>query len=97
MKHNGETVATISSGFDEFEHCFEADQIDKIHDQFQLESTSKNGVCITSLSVCDKQLLVGKNNDQQSFWIDSNQNDCLDDWMGTSQITIQNGLGKFLN
>jgi len=47
------------------------------------------------LSVDGKQLLVGKNNDKQSFWIDSNQNDCLDDWMGTSQITIQNGLGKF--
>ena len=66
-----------------------------MNDRFQLESTTTNGVCITSLSVDGKQLLVGKNNDKQSFWIDSNQNDCLDDWMGTSQITIQNGLGKF--
>ena len=66
-----------------------------MNDRFQLESTITNGVCITSLSVDGKQLFVGKNNDKQSFWIDSNQNDCLDDWMGTSQITIQNGLGKF--
>ena len=97
LKRNGETVATIPRGFDEYEHCFRADQIDKINDQFQLEGTTTNGVCITSLTVGGKQLLVGKNNDRESFWIDSNQNDCLDDWMGTSQITIQNGEGRFSN
>ena len=44
-----------------------------------------------------KQLLVGKNNDRKGFWIDGNQNDCLDDFMATSQITVQNGLGKVSN
>ena len=94
IKRNGEIVATILSGFDEFEHCFRVDQIDKINDQFQLQSTATDGVCITSLTVNGKQLLVGKNNDRKGFWIDGNQNDCLDDFMATSQITIQNGLGK---
>ena len=83
------------SGFNDFEYCFRSDQIDKINDQFQLERTNSDGVCITSLTVDGKRILVGKNNDMQNFWIDGNHNNCLDDFTGTTQITIQNGLGKF--
>ena len=83
------------SGFNDFEYCFRSDQIDKINDQFQLERTNSDGVCITSLTVDGKRMLVGKNNDMQNFWIDGNHNNCLDDFTGTTQITIQNGLGKF--
>ena len=83
------------SGFNDFEYCFRSDQIDKINDQFQLERTNRDGVCITSLTVDGKQMLVGKNNDLESFWIDGDQNNCLENFMGTTKITIQNGLGKF--
>ena len=73
------------------------DQIDIKNDQFQLERTTTDGVCITSLTVNGKQMLVGKNNDLQSFWIDGDDNNCLDDFASTTQITIQNGLGKVSN
>ena len=65
--------------------------------QVWLERTNTDGVCITSLTVDGKQLLVGKNSDMQSFWIDGDHNNCLDDFTGTTQMTIKNGLGKFLN
>lgn len=94
LNYNGKTIATIPKSFTNFEHCFPLDQIDKANDQFQLERTNTDGVCITSLTVDGNQLLVGKNNDLQSFWIDGDHNNCLDDFMGTTQITIQNGLGK---
>ena len=90
-------MKTDLSGFNDFEHCFRSDQIDRINDQFQLERTTINGVCITSLTVDGKRMLVGKNNDMQNFWIDGDQNNCLEDFMGTTQITIQNGLGKVSN
>ena len=73
------------------------DQIDIKNDQFQLERTNNDGVCITSLTVNGIQILVGKNNDLQSFWIDGNDPSCLDDFTTTKQMTIQNGLGMFPN
>ena len=85
------------SGFNDFEHCFRLDQIDIKNDQFQLERTTSDGVCITGLTVNGKQMFVGKNNDMESFWIDGDHNNCLDDFTGTTQMTIQNGLGKFFN
>ena len=91
IKYNAEIVATIPSGFNEFEHCVPLTDVDVANDEFQLQSTSSDGTCITSLSVNGDQLLVGKNNDQQSFWIDANGRHCLDDFMSSSQITIKNG------
>ena len=91
IKYNAEIVATIPSGFNEFEHCVPLTDVDVANDEFQLQSTSTDGTCITSLSVNGDQLLVGKNNDQQSFWIDANDRYCFDNFMASSQITIKNG------
>ena len=90
IKHNGVNVTTMPAAFTEFEYCFDMDVIDIANDEFQLQSSSEDGVCITSLSINSNQLFVGKNNNLPSFWIDENDQYCLDDFMSTSQITIQN-------
>ena len=81
----------MPEGFREFEHCLNIDAVDVANDEFQLQSTSGNGVCITSLSINRNPLLVGGSNNLQNFWIDSNEPFCLDHFMSSSQITIQNG------
>ena len=91
IKHNGHTIATMPAGFREFEHCLNIDDVDVTNDEFQLQSTSDDAVCITSLSINRNPLLVGKSNNLQSFWIDSNEPYCLDHFMSSSQITIRNG------
>jgi len=88
MKYNGETVATINQGFQDFEYCINS--FDHANDKLQLENDGYNAVCITSLSINGEQLLVGKNNDLQSFWMSKGQI-CDDDFMSTEEITIQNG------
>ena len=88
LKHNGETIATLPGSFEEFEHCLEDVTM---YDIFELQSTNGDGVCITSLSINKKQLLVGESNNLESFWIDSDQNYCMDDFMSSSLIKIQNG------
>ena len=81
IKHNGVHVATMPSAYEVFEYCFEMDDIDVTNDKFQLQSTSDDGVCITSLLINNNQLLVGKHNNLQGFWIDGNDNYCLDESM----------------
>ena len=61
------------------------------NDKFQLQSSNSDGVCISSLEMNGKQILVGKQNNQKTFWLDGDQNRCQTDSMITSQITIQNG------
>ena len=90
IKQNGVNVATMPAATTEFEYCLNMDDIDIANDEFQLQSSSEDGVCITSLSINSNQLFVGKNNNLPSFWIDGNDQYCLDDFMSTSQITIQN-------
>ena len=90
LKHNGKTIATMPRGFKEFEHCLDMDDVDLPNDKFQLQSSNGDGACITSLSININQLLVGKNSNLPSFWIDGNDQYCLDDFMSTSQITLQN-------
>ena len=87
---NGVQERVLSRGFRDFKYCVPLDEIDIKNDQFQFESSSTDGVCITNLLVNGKQMLVGKNKDQPSFWIDGNQNEC-DSFMSTKQIMIQNG------
>ena len=91
IQHNGHTIAALPEGFREFEHCLSLDDVDVANDEFQLQSTSGNGVCITSLSINGNPLLVGGSNNLQNFWIDSNEPYCLDHFMSSSQITIRNG------
>ena len=67
-----------------------------MNDIFQLESLAScssgcDGVCITSLSIGGDQVLVGENNNLTSFWIDGDQNYCMDDFMSSPQIQIKNG------
>ena len=91
IKHNGNTIATIPAGFKEFDYCLHIDDVDVTNDEFQLQSTGSDGVCITSLFINFNPLLVGANNNLQSFWIDSNDKYCSDEYMSSSEITIQNG------
>ena len=91
IKHNGNTIATIPRGFNEFEHCLSLDDVDVTNDEFQLQSTGNDGVCITSLTINDNLLLVGENNNSQNFWVDGDDTYCPGDFMITSQITIRNG------
>ena len=77
-------------GSKKFEYCLDMDDVDVPKDKFQLQSSSGDGVCITSLSINNLQLFVGKNNNLPSFWIDRNDQYCLNDFMSTSQIIIQN-------
>ena len=81
-------------GFKNFKYCFRLNQIDKRHDHFALVRTTTDGVCITSLTVDGKIVLV---NGMQNFWIDGDHNNCLDDFTGTTKVIIQNGKGKFQN
>ena len=83
-------IATIGAGFKQFEQCWNQEDVDTANDEFQLQSSNIDGACITSLSINGNQLLVGKNNDLQSFWIDGDDRYCLDDFMSSSQITIKN-------
>ena len=87
--HGNKKVDVIPHGFLDYEYCTFAWKTS----QFHLKSTSVDGVCITSLSFNGKQLLVGKNDDQESFWInkDESKRKCLDNHMQTSSITIENG------
>ena len=91
IKQNGNTIATIPAGFKEFNYCLNIDDVDVTNDEFQLQSTGSDGICITSLLINFNPLLVGENNNLQSFWIDSDTPYCSDEYMSSSQITIQNG------
>ena len=88
---NGEVKDTLQRGFNEFEYCAAWDEIDVENDKIQLHSTSTDGVCITSLALNGNEMLVGKLDDQPSFWIDGDQKNCMDDHMSTPQITFKNG------
>ena len=90
IKHNGVNVTTMPAASTGFKYCLDMDDINIANDEFQLQSSSEDGVCITSLSINSNQLFVGKNNNLPSFWIDGNDQYCLNDFMSTSQITIQN-------
>ena len=48
-------------------------------------------ILITGLSLNGNQMLVGKLNDQPSFWIDGDQKNCMDEHLSTPQITFKNG------
>ena len=88
------------NSFNEFEYCRRLDLVDIENDEFQLQSTGGggridkgDGVCITSLTVNESEMLVGKLDDQAVFWIDGTQRwiHCKDTSMSTQQITIKNG------
>ena len=83
-------VATMNPGEKEMKFCLPIDQVNLEDDIWTLQSTSNDGVCITSLIVNNEQLLVGKNNDKAYFWLDENDLDCTDEHMSTDVLSIQN-------
>ena len=84
----------MQEGFSEFEHCFDQGDVNVANDVFEFEATSGDGVCITSLSINDNQLLVGANNNLQGFWLDTEEEYCLDSFVSVPRITIQNEQGS---
>ena len=84
-------VATLNRGQKELEFCMQIDQVDIEKDIFSLRATSTDGVCITSLTVNNEQLLVGENNDHAYFWMDENDLRCEENYMATDVMEIQNG------
>ena len=87
---------SILRGFSEFEHCFDVEDVANSDFEFEIKMPEwdnwyreSDGVCITSLSIEGDQLLVGKNNNLQSFWLDRDQHYCLDDFMSTPHIKIR--------
>ena len=82
-------VWTVPAGFTSFEHCI--DNVDVANDLILLSTTSGDGACITGLFYNNNQLLVGQNNDLRSFWIDVDDQYCLDNFMSTREIGIRNG------
>ena len=81
----------MERGFNEFIQCFDQDNVDVANDEFILQTVNGDGACITSLSINGNQLLAGKHNDLQSFWMEGDDLFCLDNFMSTRQIRIQNG------
>ena len=78
--------------FTEFEYYSNWDEIDVESDKIQLQSTSSDGVCITSLSIDGTDILVGPNNNQPNFWFDGDDNMCTDDFVSTQELIIQNNV-----
>ena len=91
INKNDEQIATIPSGFRNFQYCLSSNVIDIKNDRIQLKSSNNDNVCIESLIINGKQIFVGALNNQPSFIIDGNQNYCKLNKMVTAHITIQNG------
>ena len=89
LKHNGQYVYTVKRGFNSWVRTIHG--VDVANDKLQLESTSTDGVCITGLFINGIRQLVGRNNNLHSFWIDGDDQYCLDNFMSSTRITIQNG------
>ena len=49
-------LKTSLSGFNEFEHCLDMDNVDVANDKFQLQSSNDDGACITNLSINNNQV-----------------------------------------
>ena len=91
LKQNGEVIATMSWGTKNFEHCLPKSDVDVENDEFSLHATSSDGVCITSLYINEEQILVGKDDDLEGFWLDHDQPNCVDGYMSSSHMIFKNG------
>ena len=61
--------------------------------RLSLERTGDGDICVRSLTVNGNQLLVGKNKELQSFWIDGDYQACResrDDLLSTTKIVMNN-------
>ena len=85
---DGVIKKVLPTAFTEMEYCLPFSNSDK---EIGFQSTGENGVCITSLTVNENQIFVGKFNNLSYFWIDDNHNECIDENMSTPYLTIKNG------
>lgn len=90
IKQNGNLIGEMKKGTQDYELCLKYSQVDIEKDIFEIAKTGNDGVCITSLSVDRKIILVGPNENKSNFWIDGNDNGCRDDFVSTQHVTIQN-------
>ena len=93
--HNDVEKTKIPNRFTDFEYCIDMAEVDIENDKFKLLAGGTDGVCINSLYVNNKQILVGKSNDLTSFEFDRPDSHekpvCLDNQLKTSSLTIKNG------
>ena len=86
--HNDVEIKNLPAGFTDENICI--DGFDIQNDLFEIRPSDPNDICITGLFINENQLLVGKNNDQESFWMVGADLSCDDSQMKTDRIVIQN-------
>ena len=92
MNVNGTQVDVLKSGFHRFQFCRPSAEVDVENDEFQFQTTSDNGVCITSLNVNGEEMRFGPQfKKRSSFWMDGNNSVCHRELTSTPQITFKNG------
>ena len=91
LKYNNDLIASLTNGFQDFQYCSKLTSNELEKSYFQLKSTTAYDFRITGLFWNGTKLLVGKNGDNQSFWLNQNKTMCLDNKMITDEITIKNG------
>ena len=91
IKQNGKVIANMQRGAKDFKHCLPITDVDIENDEFSLHATSSDGVCITSLYINEEQILVGKDDDLEGFWLDHDQPNCVDGYMSSSHMIFKNG------
>jgi len=89
--HNNVEKATIPSKFEQFSFCLPLNYVNIENDQFKLHMKKRDGVCISSLRLNNKQILVGKNDDLSHFSFDNDGITCKANQMVTPLLTIKNG------
>ena len=98
LLYNDEVVGTLPTRGQELEYCRPLDET-KTDDFYKFQSTTSDGVCITSLTTCARghnynscsEVLVGSNDDQSTFWLDQDDAHCTDNSMSGASLTLQNG------
>ena len=86
--HNDVEIKSLPAGFTDENICIDGFDIE--NDLFEIRPSDSDDICITGLFINENQLLVGKNNDQESFWMVGADLSCDDNQMKTDRIVIQN-------
>ena len=90
LKHKGRKLATLFTGFTEYEFCLLRSDVDIANDKFILETDSNDGFCVHSMTFDGEEVKFGKNKDLVSFWLDDNV-ECRDDFMAATKVAVKNG------
>ena len=90
---NDERKRQIPRGFTEYQYCLPFEQVNVINDRFQFKThSSSDGVCISSVTINQSQILFGRKEDQAAFWLKAgNKRRCAGELLEiTSDVIIQN-------